>query len=191
MTNRSERYTPPDIFAGLKLSFDLDPCAAPYVFDLKRILSGDWEVKSRSALHVPARKFYTIEEDGLAKPWEGMVWMNCPWTGRHTQVPWLQKFIQHGNGVGILLAYTSSDWFHDYMDCMDGLMLPRGKTRYLLPDGSRDGSPPMGSIMFAIGELAATALRLYAAKGRGLFWEPDKKPPSSRLCGFARDITPT
>ena len=83
-------YTPPEIFAALRLTFDLDPCSPG---------STHW---------VPARKVYTKENDGLAQPWEGCVFMNPPFGGRRGHVPWLQKFLEHRNGIAVVRAYTRS-----------------------------------------------------------------------------------
>ncbi|MBF0326024.1 MAG: hypothetical protein HQL42_13265 [Alphaproteobacteria bacterium] len=65
-------YTPPDISEALGLIFDLDPCSPG---------PGHW---------VPALRIYTKGDDGLAQPWEGLVWMNPPFGGRFGHVPWLQ-----------------------------------------------------------------------------------------------------
>ena len=81
-----DRYTPPEMFAALGLVFDLDP-ASPG--------PGHW---------VPARQVYTKKEDGLARPWRGLVFMNPPFGGRNAHVPWLRKFFAHGNGVAIVRA---------------------------------------------------------------------------------------
>jgi hypothetical protein len=56
----SDRYTPPQIFEALGLVFDLDPCSP------------------RPAHSVPARKIYTIEDDGLRQPWHGLTFVNPP-----------------------------------------------------------------------------------------------------------------
>jgi len=60
----SDWFTPPEIFDALGLEFDLDPCS-PH--------AGHW---------VPARKIYTAADDGLAQPWDGLVFMNPPCGGR-------------------------------------------------------------------------------------------------------------
>jgi hypothetical protein len=53
---------------------------------------------------VPARKIYTKEDDGLARSWDGLVFMNPPFGGRNGHVSWLRKFIEYGNGVAIVRA---------------------------------------------------------------------------------------
>jgi hypothetical protein len=61
----SDWFTPPEIFEALDLTFDLDPCSPG---------PSHW---------VPARKIYTVEDDGLAQPWEGLTFVNPPFGGRH------------------------------------------------------------------------------------------------------------
>jgi hypothetical protein len=90
----SDWFTPPELFAALGLVFDLDPCSPG---------PGHW---------VPARKIYTELDDGLHQPWFGLVFMNPPFGGRRGHIPWLRKFLEHANGIAIVRAYTSSDWWH-------------------------------------------------------------------------------
>ena len=92
----SEWRTPPQIFRALGLEFDLDPC---------------WPLSG--PCFVPARARYTVVDDGLKQPWCGLVWLNMPFGGRRSQVPWLKKFFAHGNGIALAAARTSADWFHD------------------------------------------------------------------------------
>ncbi|UCL89307.1 DUF1073 domain-containing protein [Pseudomonas sp. HS-18] len=40
--------------------------------------------------------------------------MNPPFGGRNGHVPWLEKFLAHGNGIAIVRAYTSAAWFHEH-----------------------------------------------------------------------------
>lgn len=71
-------YTPPDMLKALGERYDLDPC-------------------SPGAEHwVPADRVFTISDDGLAQPWDGFVFMNPPFGGRNGHVPWLEKFLAHG-----------------------------------------------------------------------------------------------
>lgn len=136
-----EWYTPPTIFDALGLTFDLDPCSPG---------DGHW---------VPARRIYTKADDGLRSEWFGSVFMNPPFGGRNSHLPWLSKFLSHGNGVGIVRAYTSAAWFHDYAIRADALLFPRGKTKFIRPDGSIGRAPGHGVVLLAMGEQCCAALK--------------------------------
>lgn len=144
-------YTPREIFAALGLTFDLDPCSPG---------AGHW---------VPARKVYTKEDDGLTQPWHGMVFMNPPFGGRHGHVPWLQKFLDHANGIAVVRAYTSSGWFHDYARHADVILFPRGKTKFIRPDGSIGKAPGHGVALLGMGTVANRALE---SSGLGIWVHP-------------------
>ena len=135
-----EWYTPPEFFRALGLQFDLDPCSP-----------GDdhW---------VPANRVYTIEDDGLSQHWSGTVWMNPPFGGRNGVVPWLKKFFKHGDGIALVRAYTSSEWYHDLAHLADFKLFPEGKTKFIRPDGSVGKSPSSGVVLFSCGPIANNAL---------------------------------
>lgn len=141
-------YTPPEIFNALGLVFDLDPCSPG---------AGHW---------VPALQIYTKTDDGLSLPWHGLVWMNPPFGGRRGHVPWLEKFLTHGNGVGLVRAYTSADWFHEHAIRAQTMLFPRGKTQFIRPDGSVGKSPGHGVVLLGMGDQANAALERC---GLGLF----------------------
>ena len=87
------------------------------------------------------------------------VFVNPPFGGRRGHVPWLKKFFDHGNGILICRAYTSSDWFHDYVvPNAETLLFPRGKTKFIRPDGSIGTAPGHGIVLVGMGEVANTAL---------------------------------
>lgn len=144
-----EWYTPQFIFNALKLEFDLDPCS-PGV--------KHW---------VPAIKIYTKKDNGLTQPWKGMVFMNPPFGKKRNEVvPWLKKFIEHGNGIAIVRAYTSCAWFHEYAIKAETLLFPEGKTKFVKPDGSIGNSPGHGVVILGMGYKANVALR---ESGLGFF----------------------
>lgn len=145
-----EWYTPPEIFDALRLRFDLDPCSPG---------PGHW---------VPADRIFTKEDDGLSQEWSGLVFMNPPFGGRNGHVPWLQKFFAHNNGVGIVRAYTSSSWWHDNMGSANMLLFPRGKTKFIRPDGSVGKSPGHGVVLIGAGDRACNALK---NSGLGMVWD--------------------
>lgn len=135
-------YTPREIFAALDLTFDLDPCSPG---------PGHW---------VPARTIYTKQVDGLRQPWRGLVFMNPPFGGRRGHVPWLVKFLEHSNGIAIVRAYTSADWFHEHVwPRAETLLFPNGKTKFIRPDGSVGSSPGHGVVLIGMGGVACVALR--------------------------------
>jgi DNA N-6-adenine-methyltransferase (Dam) len=144
----SDWFTPPEIFDALGLEFDLDPCSPG---------PGHW---------VPARKIYTVEDDGLAQPWNGLVFINPPFGGRNGHVPWLRKFLEHANGIAIVRAYTSSAWFHEHAIKAETMLFPRGKTKFIRPDGSIGRAPGHGVVLLGMGDVANDALR---RSGLGLY----------------------
>ena len=156
-------YTPPGMLAAIGLTFDLDPCS-PGV--------GHW---------VPARAVFTKEDDGLSRDWRGLVFMNPPFGGRNGHVPWLERFLDHANGVAVVRAYTSSEWFHEtVVPRAESLLFPKGKTQFLPADGTRErleqvaatkgkvwrNAPGHGVVLIGMGDVAIDALR---NSGIGLF----------------------
>ena len=136
-------YTPPEILDAIGETYDLDPCAPEY---------------GRAYYSVRARHEITIHGDGLAQPWEGFVFMNPPFGGRNGHLPWLRKFLAHGNGIAIVRAYTSSAWFHDYATKAHCMCFPRGKTKFVRPDGTIGKAPGHGVVLLGMGERAVAAL---------------------------------
>lgn len=87
---RNDFYTPPSLFEALALEFDLDVCAPPG--------GVPW---------IPAKRFYTWQEDGLTQPWEGRVWMNPPYS---KPAPWVERWLAHGHGLA-LVPSARSQWY--------------------------------------------------------------------------------
>jgi hypothetical protein len=145
-----EWYTPSSIFEALKVEFDLDPCSPSY---------HHW---------VPAMVSYVKADDGLKLPWFGSVFMNPPFGDRLGQVPWLEKFFAHGDGIAIVRAYTSANWFHDQMSKAELMLFPRGKTKFVRPDGTIGDRPGSGVVLAAMGEPCCGAL---ARCGLGMVWD--------------------
>lgn len=143
-------YTPREFFERWRVIFDLDPCS-PGLFSCA----------------VPALHCYTLADDGLHQPWFGFVFMNPPFGGRFGQVPWIEKFLTHGDGIGLVRAYTSSSWWHDLMPQMDAILFPRGKTKFVRPDGSIGRAPGSGVALFARGRRGVQVLE---QSGLGMFW---------------------
>ena len=137
-----EWYTPRWIFNAFNCTFDLDPFSPSH---------NHW---------TPAKEFYTKEDDGMTKDWEGkFVYVNPPFKGRNGHVPALEKFIENNNGIACVRAYTSAAWFHEYATKADCLLFPKGKTKFIRPDGTTGNSPGSGIVLVGMGEKALNVLR--------------------------------
>lgn len=96
-------YTPEWVFERMGLTFDLDVCAPPGGID--------W---------IPASRYFTQSDDGLAQPWVGRVWMNPPYS--HATA-WVTRFIEHGHGV-CLMNHAKSAWHPRLWAACDGAAMP-------------------------------------------------------------------
>lgn len=110
-------YTPSWVFERMGITFDLDVCAPPGGIS--------W---------IPAERYYTQEDDGLAQPWEGRVWMNPPYSGVE---PWADRMIDHGHGVA-LLPYSRGWWRVRMWEAAHGIAEINTSTRVTF---IRDGKP--------------------------------------------------
>lgn len=150
--------TPPGILHALG-AFDLDPCSP---------LSRPWDTASR---HL------TIEDDGLAQPWSGRVWMNPPY-GRETAV-WMRRLAEHGDGIALIFARTETAMFFETVwGVADAVLLLEGRLHFHRPDGTRAsanaGAP---SCLVAYGEHNVEALRSSGLPG---FLVPAREGRQSR-----------
>ena len=133
-------WTPPKVFDKLDIEFDVD-VASP-------IGGVDW---------IPAKKYYTKEDDGLNKDWDGTVWMNPPYgiaTGS-----WLDKFVKHRDGIALVFARTDTRWFHNYALNADALLFTKGRLAFINPERSDTSTPATGSLFVACGKKSVEALK--------------------------------
>ncbi len=127
-------YTPQSIFKALNLSFDLDP-ASP---------------GKEVAPWIPAKRHFTILEDGMSRAWSGVVWMNPPY-GKHT-AEWMYRFMDHCNGVALVQARTDTRWFQACARRSGVICFISGRIRFVRGVGSGESScAPLASVLFACG----------------------------------------
>lgn len=100
---KDDYYTPAFVFERMGLHFDIDVAAPPG--------GVPW---------IPADRYFTQEDDGLAQPWEGRVWMNPPYSAA---TAWVTKFIEHGHGVA-LIGHAKSAWHPLLWRAAEGCAVP-------------------------------------------------------------------
>lgn len=152
--------TPKEIIDALG-PFDLDPCAAPE--------PRPWNTAS---VH------YVEQQNGLTKPWFGVVWCNPPYGGA-TGI-WLQRLAEHGNGIALVFARTETKWFQSVANYSSLMLFPAGRLSFCRPDGkttnSNAGAP---SVFLAFGD--ESKKRLLNSGFSGIYTTPYKSvalPPS-------------
>jgi hypothetical protein len=138
--------TPPNIIEALG-PFDMDPCAA---------VGQPWDT---------AKQHYTIEDDGLSKPWRGLVWCNPPF-GPDAEM-WLTRLACHGRGIALIPARTETRWFVSTIwRCADAVLFLHGRPHFHTPDGERGKANSGAPIcLAAFGHEASARLRHSGLKG--------------------------
>ena len=107
-----DSYTPKWIFDTLGLTFDLDVACPP-----------------EGPINVPAARWYTAADDGLAQPWTGRVWMNPPYS---KPTPWVSRWLEHGNGCALVPSSKSKWWLSLWES--DAAAVYLGQVTFLRPN---------------------------------------------------------
>lgn len=134
-----EWYTPPEILTALGVIFDLDPCSP-----------------GKGKSFVTAREHYTIEDDGLAQPWHGLVFCNPPY-GK--EIPaWLEKCAKHGDAIALVFARTETRWFQQAARSASAVTFVTSRISFYKNGVTKDcqgKQPGAGSVLIAYGHRAA------------------------------------
>lgn len=135
-TTTDDHYTPPFIFEALGLEFDID-VSAP-------VGGIPW---------IPAKKHYSLIDDGLTSEWYGLIWCNPPYS---KITPWALKMLEHGNGIA-LLPCSKSQWFDTLWEKADGILALPPTLKFIKSDDSAS-SISFPTLLFAFGDVAKKAL---------------------------------
>lgn len=130
-------YTPPYIFEALGVTFDMDVSAPPG--------GVPW---------IPARRSIDVIEDGLATPWEGLVWCNPPYSD---PTPWIDKFIAHAHGL-MLVQISKSQSVRRLWQSADGILVMQPDLKFQTGGGEKKGIY-MPCIMASMGDISTLCLK--------------------------------
>ncbi|MDW5563931.1 MAG: DNA N-6-adenine-methyltransferase [Methanomassiliicoccus sp.] len=126
--------TPWSLFWRLdeEFSLNLDVCATP--------------------LNAKCSRYFTREDDGLAKEWAGRCWMNPPY-GREI-IKWIRKAYESSLKeaeivVCLLPARVDTEWFHEWVWGKAEVRFLRGRVRFIDESG-RQADPALFPSMVAI-----------------------------------------
>jgi hypothetical protein len=132
-------YTPRWIFDAAGLMFDVD-VAAPVVPEYRTC---------------PARRYLTPVEDGLSQLWDGLVWMNPPYSG---PAAWVRRWALHRDGLALVPAAKAA-WLGELLRAADTIALIAVRFNRA---GLRDTGFPYVMVLAGRGECASAVARVAA-----------------------------
>jgi phage N-6-adenine-methyltransferase len=131
---------------------------AEHVERVRRVLGGiDLDPASSEAAQATIRalRFFTKEDDGLALPWTGRIWLNPPYA-QPTIAHFVDKMLaeRHVGRVSAAVVlthnYTDTAWFQKLAGVADAICFTRGRIRFVSPQGKL-ASPTQGQAFFFFG----------------------------------------
>ena len=136
-------YTPPWVFEGMAVTFDLD-VAAP-------VGGVPW---------VPARRSYSVDDDGLTEPWDGLVWCNPPYSA---PTAWCRRWAEHSPGGCLLIrADLSTSGPFVAWSAAHAMYVHRKRIQFVSGSGVPSGSVNFSTVILARGDECVAGLQRLA-----------------------------
>ena len=151
-SGNNEWYTPADIIEAARKtmgSIDLDPASS--------------EIANQT---VKATTFYTVDDDGLAQDWYGNIWLNPPYASGLIE-KFVDKLLSSDFKAAIVLVNNATDteWFSKLANCANAVVFPKGRVKFLKPDGNT-GAPLQGQAILYFGNDVAVFADIFKQYGR-------------------------
>jgi hypothetical protein len=140
-THNGEWYTPVDYIEAARQvlgEIDLDPASCDLAQQTVR-----------------ARRYFTLADNGLQRPWQGRIWLNPPY-----RQPAIGQFVaklceewQAGKVTAAILLtnpFTSDIWFHQAEALAARLCFTKARIHFTNPEGEKN-TPTHGNCFFYFG----------------------------------------
>lgn len=139
-SGENEWYTPPEYIEAARAvmgSIDLDPATS--------------DIANKT---VQASHYYTVEMNGLEKPWFGNVWMNPPYSSDKIGA-FIDKLVaerpNYDNAIVLVNNATETAWFTKMIGIASAVCFPHGRIKFIDTQGKSSGAPLQGQAVLYIG----------------------------------------
>lgn len=139
-SGENEWYTPPEYIEAARQvmgSIDLDPASC-----------------EAAQANVKAKRFFSIDQDGLSQAWFGNVWLNPPYSKDCIGL-FAEKLVFEANrfdqAIVLVNNATDTEWFHKIAAIASAICFLQGRVRFFNKDGKRANAPVQGQAVIYIG----------------------------------------
>lgn len=116
---------------------------------------------------VKADHIYTVEDNGLEKPWFGNVWLNPPYASDLIG-KFAEKVVNElGNikqAIVLVNNATETEWFYGMVTNATAVCFPKSRVKFYTPDG-KTGAPLQGQAIIYFGEYVNRFINVFDEKG--------------------------
>ena len=125
------------------------------------------EASSKTMGTIDPATYFTIDDDGLSKEWRGNIWLNPPYSGKLIE-KFADKLLTSDFAQAIVLVNNATDtkWFTKLADKADAIVFPKGRIKYLSPDGVTHNSPIQGQAILYFGNNVNAFKKYFGQFGR-------------------------
>lgn len=165
-SGENEWYTPPEYVEAAREAMggiDLDPASCDTAQE-----------------NVKAKRFFTVDDDGLSKRWAGNVWLNPPYSkdliGRFASKV-VEQSSRFDQAVVLVNNATDTQWFHELAGVCSAICFFRGRIRFLDKTGKPANTPVQGQAAIYVGPRVEQFVRSFSRFGLVVVRVPGEVTP--------------